>query len=214
MITRPGFGLSMFLAVLLVGLPAFAFDDPLTSTTIRDAYMLGNRKDFKTAEFFARYKHLLPAPETGPHVAAISVETPYGQIVELGEAALNTDIQGAEEEWTGKTFPFIVRVGIDMTDTYPGPPPWNPRAPGLPLPNFERDFEIQLVQNEKKIPARSSQVYLLYSDGVANTYQISGAIIELRYDTESVDPYSEAMITVHTPDDQHVETSFDLGQLR
>ena len=120
MITRPGFGLSMFLAVLLVGLPAFAFDDPLTSTTIRDAYMLGNRKDFKTAEFFARYKHLLPAPETGPHVAAISVETPYGQIVELGEAALNTDIQGAEEEWTGKTFPFIVRVGIDMTDTYPG----------------------------------------------------------------------------------------------
>ncbi|MGB9243821.1 MAG: hypothetical protein WCC03_10725 [Candidatus Acidiferrales bacterium] len=214
MITRPGFGLSMFLVVLLAGLPAFAFDDPLSSTTIRDAYMLGNRKDFKTAEFCARYKHLLPAPETGPHVAAISVETPYGQIVELGEAALNTDIQGAEEEWTGKTFPFIVRVGIDMTDTYPGPPPWNPRAPGLSLPNFERDFEIQLVQNEKKIPARSSQVYLLYSDGVANIYQISGAIIELRYDTESVDPYSEATITVHTPDDQHVETSFDLGQLR
>jgi hypothetical protein len=214
MITRPGFGLSMFLAALLVVLPTFAFDDPLTSTTIREAYMLGNRKDFKTAEFFARYKHVLPAPETGPHVAAISVETPYGQIVELGEAALNTDTQGAEEEWTGKTFPFIVRVGVDLTDTYPGPPPWNPRAPGLPLPNFERDFEIQLVQNEKKIPARSSQVYLLYSDGVANTYQISGAIIELRYDTESVDPYSEATITVHTPDDQHVETSFDLGQLR
>jgi hypothetical protein len=214
MITRPGFGLSMFLAALLVVLPTFAFDDPLTSTTIRDAYMLGNRKDFKTAEFFARYKHVLPAPETGPHVAAISVETPYGQIVELGEAALNTDIQGAEEEWTGKTFPFIVRVGVDLTDTYPGPPPWNPRAPGLPLPNFERAFEIQLVQNEKKIPARSSQVYLLYSDGVANTYQISGAIIELRYDTESVDRYSEATITVHTPDDQHVETSFDLGQLR
>ncbi len=214
MITRPGFGLSMFLAALLVGLPAFAFDDPLTSTSIRDAYMLGNRKDFKTAEFFARYKHLLPAPETGPHVAAISVETPFGQIVELGEAALNTDIQGAEEEWTGKTFPFIVRVGVDLADTYPGPPPWNPRALGLPLPNFERDFEIQLVQNEKKIPARSSQVYVLYSDAVANTYQISGAIIEFRYDTESVDPYSEATVTVHTPDDQHVETTFDLGQLR
>jgi hypothetical protein len=47
MITRPGCGLSMFLAVLLVGLPAFAFDDPLTSTSIRDAYMLGIRKDFK-----------------------------------------------------------------------------------------------------------------------------------------------------------------------
>ena len=207
-------GLSMFLVVLLVGLPAFAFDDPLTCTTIRDAYMLGNRKDFKTTEFFARYKHFLPALESGPHVSAISLETPYGQVVELGEAALNTDIQGAEEEWTGKTFPFIVRVGVDLTDTYPGPPPWNPRAPGLPLPNFERDFEIQLVQNQKTIPARSSQVYLLYSDGVANIYQISGAIIELRYDTESIDAYDEATVTVHTPDDQHVETSFDLGQLR
>jgi hypothetical protein len=172
MITRPKFRLSMFLAVLLVGLPASAYDDPLTSTSIRDAYMLGNRKDFKTAEFFARYKHFLPAPETGPHVAAISVETPYGQVVELGEAALNTDIQGVEEKWAGKPFPFIVRVGVDLTDTYPGPPPWNPRAPGLPLPNFERDFEIQLIQDHKKIPARSSQVYLLYSDAVANTYQI------------------------------------------
>ena len=214
MITSPGFGLSLFLAALLAGLPAFAFDDPLSSTSIRDAYMLGNRRDFKTAEFFARYKHLLPAPETGPHVAAISVETPYAQIVELGEAALNTDIQGAEEKWAGKNFPFVVRVGVDLTDTYPGPPPWNPRAPGLPLPNFERDFEIQLVQNHKKLSARSTQVYLLYSDGVTNSYQISGAIIELRFDTESVDPYSEATIAVHTPDDQSIETSFDLGQLR
>ncbi len=214
MITRPGFGLFMFLAVLLVELPAFGFDDPLTSTTIRDAYMLGNRKDFKTAEFFARYKHFLPTPETGPHVAAISVETPYGQIVEIGEAAPNTDMQGTEEQWAGKTLPFIVRVGVDLTDTYPGPPPWNPRVPGLPLPNFERDFEIQLLQNHKTISARSSQVYLLYSDGVANIYQISGAIIELRYATESIDPYDEVTVTVHTPDDQHVETSFDLGQLR
>jgi hypothetical protein len=204
----------MFFAALLVGLPAFAFDDPLTSTSIRDAYMLGNRKDFKTAEFFARYKHLLPAPETGPHVAAISVETPYGQIVEIGEAALNTDIQGTEEQWAGKTLPFLVRVGVDLTDTYPGPPPWNPRAEGLPLPNFERDFEIQLVQNHKTIPARSSQVRLLYSDGVANIFQISGAIIELRYDTKSIDPYDEVTVKVHTPDDQHVDTSFDLGQLR
>ena len=214
MITRPRFGLSIFLAVLLIGTPTLAFDDPLTSTSIRDAYMLGNRKDFKTAEFFARYKHFLPAPETGPHVAAISVETPYGQIVELGEAAPNTDIQGAEEEWVGKTFPLIVRVGVDLTDTYPGPPPWNPRAPGMPLPNFERDFDIQLIQNHKKIPLRSTQVYLLYSDAVANIYQISGVIIELRYDTESIDPYDEATITVHTPDDQHVETSFELGDLR
>ena len=64
----------------------------------------------------------------------------------------------------------------------------------MPLPNFERDFDIQLIQNHKKIPLRSTQVYLLYSDAVANIYQISGAIIELRYDTESIDRYDEATL--------------------
>jgi hypothetical protein len=147
-------------------------------------------------------------------VAAISIETPYGQVVELGEAALNTDIQGTVERLANKSFPFIVRVGVDTTDTYPGPPPWNPSAIGVPLPNFERDFPIRLVQNQKEISARSTQVFLLYSDAVANIYQISGAIIELRYDTGSIDPYDEVAVTVNTPDEQHVETSFDLGYVQ
>jgi hypothetical protein len=214
MISRPGFGLSIVLAVLLITSSALAFDDTLNSTSIRDAYMLGNRKDFKTAEFFARYKHLFPMPESGPHVATISVETPYGQVVELGQFALNTNIQGAVEQLVAKTFPLIVRVGIDTTDTYPGPPPWNPSAVGVLVPNFERDFKIRLVQNHKEIPTTSTQVYLLYSDAVANIYQISGAIIELRYDTESIDTYDEVAITVNTPDDQHIETNFDLGHLQ
>src|SRR5580704_100343 len=158
MVTRPGFGLSIFLAVLLIGTPTLAFDDPLTSISIRDAYMLGNRKDFKTAEFFERYKHSFPMPESGPHVAVISVETPFGQIVELGEADMNTDIQGTVQRLAEKQFPFIVRVGVNMTDTYPGPPPWNPRGIGVPIPNFERDFDIQLVQKHKRISATSTQV--------------------------------------------------------
>ncbi len=101
-----------------------------------------------------------------------------------------------------------------MSDTYPGPPPWDPTAPGLPLPDFQRDFEIQLVQHGKVIDLESTQVYLLTSNAVANIYQISGAIIELRFDTDKIDPYEEATVRVHTPDDQDVETTFDLGQLR
>jgi len=205
-----------FFILLLAGavaLPALAFDYPMSSSSIRDAYMLGKRRDFRTAEFFARYIHFLPMPETGPHVATISLETPYAQVVELGQDALNADVQRAEQELANKPFPFLVRVGIDMTDTYPGPPPWNPRAPGLPIPDFQRDFDIQLVQS-KKIPAKSTQVYLLYSDAVANIYQISGAILELQYDTDKIDPYDDVTIKVHTPDDQNIETTFDLGHLR
>ena len=196
-----------------VALPSLAFDYPMSSSSIRDAYMLGKRKDFRTAEFLAPYTHYLPMPETGPHVATISVETPYAQVVELGQDALNPDVQRAEQEFADKPFPFIVRVGIDMTDTYPGPPPWNPRAPGLPIPDFQRDFDIQVTQS-KKIPAKSTQVYLLYSDAVANIYQISGAILELQYDADKIDSYDDVTIKVHTPDDQNLESTFDLGHPR
>lgn len=208
------FGLSVLVIVIAIALPAFAFEVPLSSTSIRDAYMLGSRNDSITTDFLARYKHSLPMPKTGPYVAAISVGTPYTQIVELGQTDMNEDIQGAEKEFAGKEFPFIVRVGVDLTDTYPGPPPWNPTVQGVPMPNFEWDFQIKLVQSKKEISAESTQVYLLYSDAVSNIYQISGAIIELRYDMDKIDSYDEATIKVHTPDNQEVETTFDLGHLR
>jgi hypothetical protein len=181
--------------------------------SIRDAYMLGKRKDFRTTEFLAPYTHNFPRPETGPHVAKITVRTPYAQVVELAEDALNADVQRAEQELQDKPFPFIVRVGIDMTDTYPGPPRWNPRAPGLPIPDFQRDFDIRLLQG-KEIPAKSTQVYLLYSDAVANIYQISGAIVELQYDADKLGPTDDVTVKVHTPDDQNLETTFDLGHLK
>jgi hypothetical protein len=123
-------------------------------------------------------------------------------------------VQQAEQDLAEKRFPFFLRVGVDLTDSYPGPPPWDPTAPGLPLPDFQRDFEIQLVQHGKVIPAEATQVYLLTSDAVSNIYAISGAIIELRFDVDKIDPYEEATVRVHTPDDQDVETTFDLGQLR
>jgi hypothetical protein len=74
------FGLPVLLAVAIV-LPAFAYEYPLSSTSLRDAYMLGNRKDEHTVEFLAQYQRELPMPETGPHVATISVKTPYAKVV-------------------------------------------------------------------------------------------------------------------------------------
>ncbi|HXN18643.1 MAG TPA: hypothetical protein VN875_09955 [Candidatus Binatus sp.] len=60
---------------------------------------------------------------------------------------------------------------------------------------------------------RSTEVSLLYSDAVANLDQMSGAIIELRYDTEKIDSYDDATVGVHTPDEQDLETAFDLWHL-
>ncbi len=102
--------ISAITIALLAALPALAYQYPLSTTDIRSAYMLGNRNDFVTTDFLARYKHELPMPESGPHVATISVETPYTQVIALGKIALNPDAQQAEQDFVEKKFPFILRV--------------------------------------------------------------------------------------------------------
>ena len=202
-----------FVIVLLIALPALAYQYPLSSSDIRNAYLLGYAKDQNTTSFFAQYVTQLPMPETGPHVATIALKTPYAQVVELGQSAVNADVQGAEEELANTKFPLLVSVGIDLTSTYPDPPITNP-ASGSPVPDFEQDFSIELFQDGAKINAQSTRVNLLYSEGVGNTYEVSGAIIVLRYDPEKVNPDDEVIVKVHTPDDQHVKATFDLGHLR
>jgi hypothetical protein len=206
--------LGTFVISALIALPALAYQYPLSSSDIRNAYLLGYAKDLNTTNFFAPYVRELPMPETGPHVAKIALKTPYGQLVELGQSAVNADVQGVEEEYATRKLPFLVQVGVDLTPTYPDPLTWNPTAPGFPVPDFQRDFPVQLVQDDKKIGEQSTQVYLLYSEGAFNTYEVSGAIIEYRYDPEKIDPDDEITVAVQTPDDQGVETTFDLGHLR
>jgi len=82
------------------------------------------------------------------------------------------------------------------------------------LPNFQKDFKIEFVQGDKKIDAEDTRVYLLYSDTMSNVYQISGAIIEMQYDNELIEPYDDATIKVQTPDNQDIETTFDLARLK
>jgi hypothetical protein len=211
---RPGFVVfPAFVAVLAMTAPVLAYQYPLSSTDIRNAYLLGTRKDSVTADFFAPYRHDLPMPASGPHIADVILETPYAQVVDLGQSDLNPDSQQAGIDLANKKFPFIVRVGIDLTETYPDPAPPNLNPPGAPIPDFE-DFKIRLLQNGKKINPESSQVFLLYSTEDPGFAQITGAVIELRYDNDLLDPYSDLQITVHTPDDQDVETTFDLAHLK
>jgi hypothetical protein len=193
--------------------PVLAYQYPLSSTDIRNAYLLGTRKDSVTADFFAPYRHDLPMPASGPHIADVILETPHAQVVDLGQSDLNPDSQQAGIDLANKKYPFIVRVGIDLTETYPDPAPSNLNPPGVPIPDFE-DFKTRLLQNGKKINSESSQVFLLYSSEDPSFAQITGAVIELRYDNDLLDPYSDLQITVRTPDDQDVETTFDLGHLK
>ena len=127
---------------------------------------------------------------------------------------MNGDAQGAEEEFANKKLPFLVQVGVDLTATYPGPPYLGVHGAGPPSVRFSAGFRRSARSTNKVIDAQSTQVYLFYSDAVFNTYGISGATIEYRFDPEKIDPDDEVTIVVNTPDDQDVETTFDLGHLR
>jgi hypothetical protein len=195
-----------------MALPALAFEYPLSSTSVRDAYFLGKRTPSRGADYFSRYTHFLPAPETGLYVQAISLETPFVQVAERSGSAFNYYAQDAEEEFAGKEMPFRVNVTIDLRGYLPPPSATNPRLAAEPVPDFFSDYDIQLVQ-EKPIPAISKHVYLVYSDASADLYGLSGAVIAVDYDPEALDS-SDATVKVGTPDGQHVEATFDLSQLR
>jgi hypothetical protein len=156
---RPGFVIFIAASALAIAFPALAYQHSMSSTDIRNAYLLGNRKDSITEN-------------------------------------------------------FLVRVGVNLTATYPVPPPSGLPAFAVELPNFQKDFKIEFVQGDKKINVEDTRVYLLYSDTMSNVYQISGAIIEMQYDNEMIEPYDDATIKVQTPDNQDIETTFDLARLK
>src|SRR5579863_272673 len=87
---------------LLIALPALAYQYPLSTTDIRDAYFIGARNDELTAAFFADYSKHLPAPESGADVDQITIDTPYTQIVQRSIGAVNYNSVEAVEEFDGK----------------------------------------------------------------------------------------------------------------
>ena len=186
---KPSPGFLSFLTVMVVtlvfALPALTYQYPLSSSDVREAYLLGTRRDSLTASFFAKYRHDLRQPRTGPWVSDIIIETPYTQVVEMGQADQNPDTQQAEIDLPKKNFLFIVRVGINFTDTYPSTPK-NPPETRPIIPDFEKDFKIRMSQKDQKIIQPSSVKTILLDSGDYGDGQITGAVLELTYKTEDI----------------------------
>jgi len=213
---RPGrIACISLVATLAVGIPTLAFEYPLSDTAIREAFLTGNANNDEAAQLFLKYAHSLPAPESGPYVSTISVRTPYEQVAERGATVTNYHAEEAEEEFLGKAMPFLVRVEIDFTPTYPVYPPVGPDGSHSmlqPLPDYEHDFKIDVIQNGK-LRATATRAYLLTSDASYNIWGTSGLVIEKQYDPEKIDS-SDLTVRVRTPDGQDVETTFDMGDIK
>lgn len=156
MTSQPRLRLALFPAALLLGvvIPRMAYDYPLSTSQIRDAYFLGARKDGATADFFASYCREFPTTKRGPHVAAISVETPYAIVVERSGTAPNYTAQDALREFEGKRGSF--RVGVKIVETPSDPAVSLPAEakPQSPPGDFAFDTRIRLIKDTDSAPVR------------------------------------------------------------
>jgi hypothetical protein len=97
---------------------AFAYEYPLSSSDIRDAYFIGRRNDEFTAEFFAKYAKHFTQPQTGPYVSQIDIDTPYTQIATHAANTANYDAPTAVQDYQDKPMLFYVHVQVFLTPTY------------------------------------------------------------------------------------------------
>ena len=206
------FALTITLSILAIVFPALAFEYPLSSTSIREAYFLGAHTDAKLDEFIQRYTANPPMPKTGQfHISMIRVQTPYEQVVERVMQNFNYDEQSAQQDFTDKPIAFRVRVEIHTTPSYKGKPHDGAGA-YLVEPSYSwTEFNFKFSQ-QKEIPRKDAtgmQICLGGPDGCV----FSGWYVDLAYDVDEVKS-APAEFKVVEPDGETVEADFDLDTLQ
>lgn len=203
--------LSLLLLALLAAPAAVAYEYPLTSDAIREAYFLGKEYGERQNEFFAKYTKHLPMPKTGPYVARVELQTPFANVVNrIAHMPLGYSSPDAVQQFLGKAGVVRVHIEIDFTPTYP-PKGWV-GAPGGWVGNFWQDFQFQLTQGKRHaIKPLSVDGEPIYSRAALSG--VIGANVQLTYDPASIRS-APATVVVTTPEGRRVEATFDLGMLK
>jgi hypothetical protein len=194
-------GLFLLLPALLIVEPALAYDYPLSSEAIREAYFLGSGDPNKRFDFFAKYTKTYPIPKSGQYVGSIEFETPYVVIAErVSQSVPNYFAQDAEKEYLGK--PVVCRVRVEV---YYG---W----PAGQFGRFQSNYTVRLKQQDKEIPVKSrwSEAILSNVSAPADV----GVQLTNEYDADNIDSSSSANVEVLTPDGNTLVETFDLGSFR
>ena len=206
-------------AILLIALvaPQFssAYEHPLSSRSIWQAYFLGlkNIKDPELAAFLASYLKRLPLPQSGAHVASIEIKTPYEQVVlRTLQRSVDYSPQQAERDYRAQSDVFLVRVRINLTPTYSSRVATSPvnHAVQLRPMDFWRDFSFRLIQEEKRMAPNKISGRPLFTQ---RNGSLSGAEVELEFDTAKVTS-APVHIDVRMPEGNTVTAEFDLEKLK
>jgi hypothetical protein len=209
----------MLVSLMLIAMQGAAYDHPLRSSAIRNAYFLGSSNN-ESVKFISRYKQTLPPPNTGPHIAEIEVRTLFAQVVVSSrEHSVGYSAMQAEQDYKKNPDTIQVRVQIRSTATFAiDSPVASPQSPcqGVYLMNSVeecfRNFQFGFQQGGN-IKPKSSYGVPIYSGGGDNGSILFGADIWFTFSTADItsEPFR---VAVSTPDGQMVSTDFDHASLR
>jgi len=207
------FGVRCFFLLAAIAVPAFAFDNPLSSTSIREAYFLGTEQDSKADEFFAQYLHCVPEIRAGVYSSLVWLDTPFVQVAQRARSAQNYGAQDAEKEFLEK--PPLFRLRLDIYYALMPPEAADSGShPGRTHPaNSASGLRIRLIQNKKEIAPKSLESSPLYP---GDEYYVGGSLGErvvIECDPNKIDS-SVLTIKIATPDGQKATTEFELAALR
>jgi hypothetical protein len=187
---------ALFLALTLTH-QVVAYDSPLSTQAIREAYSIGQRHD---ADFLSRYKRAIPIlnEKEGGCISSVRLETPFLQVVAFADNAPNYSMQDAVKHFYGKSLPL--RIHLDICYMSSAPPPGSLKIrilqnKGLVLPvSDDRSAYVPVVDTRWTLPANGEQIDLEFL-----AEKISSATLTIQIDT---------------PNDQHAEIDLDLPALR
>jgi hypothetical protein len=198
---KSGIWVAGFLLTTLFAGVALAYEYPLSSAAIREAYFLGTGPDRAGADFLAAYSHTVPELRVGSYVTVVRLETPYSHIVEHVRGLLNYSAQDAVRDFQGK--PATLRIVLDVAYITPDV-----------TPNASGELRITVSQNKKEISPKSvhTSSYYPFQDAFQSAPRI-GEHVHLDFKPAMLDS-STLTVAIDTPDGRHAETEFDLAALK
>lgn len=211
--------LAFLTSVLLLCMPAFGFNTPLSDQAVREAYFLGQRRDESMYDFLNKYTKMLPAPKSGPHVASITFFTPFALLVQYSSRQSGYSAQQAAIDHKAHDEIVEIQVEIQFTQSYGAiiTVPTHSRS-GSPTgiqqrsPEFWRAFKYRIFDGDEEITTddiSADPQYQCSEGGCA----LSGAIVYIQFPATAFKSDS-ASVEVTPREGDPVSADFDLSSLR
>jgi hypothetical protein len=216
-------GASLLVAICL-SLPnaLCAYEWPLDTRALHEAWELGQRNDQETGKFLAQYLQKISGGENDPYTAEIEILTPYAQVADQSRRKTTSySEQQAALDYHRRGNTILINIVIMLPAAYPtnrtGSPTTNAPAENnrvMRPENFWQNFQFILKQIGKTISSRSIRKNSINSSATKGApAALDGANVWLEFDVKDV-ASDETVVEVVTPEAKTVRATFDLKKLR